>query len=120
MPSQMADKRTSERVVPMVTDEEMVVIESDGRHILAKLMDLSETGTLVYYLMESDAPPEMGAQCTLSLYHHGTVFAMPAVVARRMSRLIAFHFTAPPEDLSFLQAKLIRMEVEWNRLRLLV
>ena len=114
------DKRSSERVIPMVTDEEMVVVESGGRHALAKMMDLSETGTLVYILLDSDVDLEMSGHCELSLYHQGKVFSVVAVVARKSGRLIAFHFLPGAEDSSYLQAKLIRMEVEWNRLKSLV
>jgi hypothetical protein len=115
-----SDKRASERVIPMVTDEEMVVIDSGGQHLLAKMMDLSDTGTLVYMLLESASDPEVGTECSLSLYHHGKVFDIPSVVARQSGRLIAFRFNERAGSSTDLQAKLIRMEVEWKRLKSLV
>ena len=115
-----ADKRKSDRLIPMVTDEEMVVVECDGRHVLAKMMDLSETGTLLYLLLDSGVDPGISGQCELSLYHEGNVFNLTALLARQTGRLIGFQFLPGAEDSPHLQAKLIRMEVEWNRLRSLV
>jgi hypothetical protein len=115
-----SDKRTSERVIPMVTDEEMVVIDCAGEHVLAKMMDLSDTGTLVYMLLESGVGPEVGTECSLSLYHGGKVFDIKSVVARKSGRLTAFRFAEGSENSQDLQAKLIRMEVEWKRLKSLV
>jgi hypothetical protein len=46
------EKRTSDRVVPMVSDEEMIVIEMGEQRHLAKMMDLSDNGTLVYLLAD--------------------------------------------------------------------
>ena len=104
----------------MVTDEEMVVVESGDRQILAKMMDLSETGTLVYLLLDTDSDPEIDGKCVLSLYHEGNVFNMGAVVARKSGRLVGFRFMPVAGESTYLQAKLIPMEVEWTRLRSLV
>jgi len=111
------DKRRSKRVVPFVSDEEVVLVQNPGREpLLAKLMDLSEVGALVYLLADENAP-DAGLTCTLSLYHQGKVFEVPATVARKSSRLIAFDFAAVPADASIqVQSKLIRMEIEWMRL----
>ena len=119
MGGHMGDKRGSERVIPMVTDEEMVVVGCGSRQFLAKMMDLSDTGTLTY-MLDADADPKTGAQCVLSLWHQGNVFAIDAVVARRSGRLVGFQFLPGCENSPFLQVKLIRMEVEWNRLKSLV
>ena len=108
------EKRRSERVIPFVSDEEVVVIHQKGRdNILAKMMDLSEAGSLVYMLADDDP----GASVTLSIFHQGKVFAVPADAVRKAGRLIAFEFKDPPtEALREIQSKLIRMEVEWTRL----
>ena len=113
-------RRASERVVPMVLDEEMVVIEYGNQRFLSKMMDLSEGGTLLYILTES--PPEFiqGSACQLSLYHKGKVFSISSAVTRTNGRLLAFQFSwVGPDAMAQLQAKLIRMEVEWNRLQAL-
>ena len=112
------DKRRSERVVPFVSDEEVVVIRTQSEEsVLAKIMDLSETGTLLYLLAEGDLPDTGDSPCTLSPVSQGKVFDTPAAVARKSGRLIAFNFVAPlPEAMHEIQAKLIRMEIEWMRL----
>jgi PilZ domain len=108
------DKRRSERVVPFVSDEEVIVIHRDGgKNVMAKMMDLSESGTLTYLLEEAD----LSGSANLSVYHQGKVFQVPATVVRRTGRLIAFEFANPSlEAIREIQSKLIRMEVEWMRL----
>jgi hypothetical protein len=108
------DKRRSERAIPCVSDEEMVVIQQVGKAtVLAKLMDLSEVGALVYILRDGDAE----GSASLSIYHQGKVFDVPANVIRKNGHLIAFEFVNPaPEAMREIQSKLIRMEVEWMRL----
>jgi len=108
------DKRRSARVIPFVSDEEVIVIHQEGRrNVLAKMMDLSEVGTLVYLLEEAD----ISSPVELSLYDHGKVFEVRASVTRKNGRLNAFEFLNPTlEVLREIQSKLIRMEVEWMRL----
>jgi hypothetical protein len=112
------NKRRSERVIPFVSDEEVVVIRGEGKPpVLAKMMDLSETGTLVYLLAEADVIGCADTLTNLAVYHQGKVFEIPSTVARKDGRMIAFHFNNPPEDvLRDVQGKLIRMEIEWMRL----
>ena len=112
------NKRRSERVVPFVSDEEVVVIRAEGSApVLAKMMDLSETGTLVYVLADGEVADGAGAAYSLAVYHQGKVFEIPASIARKDGRMIAFHFENPPaEVLRDVQGKLIRMEIEWMRL----
>jgi len=112
MPDQ--DKRRSERVIPFVSDEEVVVVHQENtKSVLAKMMDLSESGTLVYLLEDTDASPSVA----LSIYHQGKVFRVPAAVVRKNGRLAAFEFVDPSaEVMREIQSKLIHMEVEWMRL----
>jgi len=108
------EKRRSERVIPCVADEEVVVIQRKGaKNLLAKMMDLSEVGVLVYLL--ADADPAGAA--TLAIYHQGKIFEVPGTVVRKSGRLVAFDFASPSEDAQReIQSKLIRMEVAWERL----
>ncbi len=108
------EKRRSERVIPCVADEEVVVIRRSGTdNLLAKMLDLSEVGTLVYLLAEG----EPAGAVTLSIYHQGKVFDVPANTVRQSGRLVAFNFISPSEDARRdIQSKLIRMEVDWVRL----
>ena len=112
------DKRRSERVIPFVSDEEVVVIRLDGgKTMLGKMLDLSEVGTLIYLLADTDLPGDAGLSCVLSMYHEKKIFDAPATLIRKSARLIAFEFTSlPTEVLRDIQAKLIRMEIEWMRL----
>lgn len=109
-----AEKRRSERAIPFVSDDEVVVIHQAGRpNILAKLLDLSEHGTLLYLL--DDANPS--GSVALSIYHQGNIFQVQASVIRINNRLAAFEFANLSTDgLREIQAKLIRMEVEWMRI----
>ena len=111
-------KKRSERVIPFVSDEEVVVIRSEGTNpMLAKIMDLSETGTLLYLLGEGDLSQGEGDASGLAVYHQGKIFEIPAVIARKENRLVAFQFKNPPEEVLLdIQGKLIRMEIEWMRL----
>ena len=113
------EKRRSERVIPFVSEEEVVVIRPDGgTNVLGKLMDLSEVGALIYLLDDADLPCVAGSPCLLSMYHEGKVFELPTTLARKNGRLLAFEFTnTPAEVLRDVHAKLIRMEVEWMRIK---
>ena len=82
------EKRGSDRIVPMVSDEEMVVIEVGETRSLAKMMDLSDSGTLVYLLAETDSVPA-DTLCRLSLYHKGKVFTTSATVARTIDEAVS-------------------------------
>ncbi len=112
----MADqeKRRSERVIPFVSDEEVIVIHQENRkNVLAKMMDLSEVGTLAYLLEDAD----LSGSLEVSIYHQGKVIRVSATIARRNERLTAVEFTNPSvESIREIQSKLIRMEVEWMRL----
>jgi hypothetical protein len=112
------DKRRSERVIPFVSDEEVVVIRlDDGKTVLGKMLDLSEVGTLIYLIADSDLPGEAGLSCALSMYHEKKVFDVPARLSRKSGRLMAFDFeNGLAEALHDIQTKLIRMEIEWMRL----
>src|SRR5688572_26369499 len=113
------DKRRSDRVIPMVSDEEMVVIDSGSDRVLAKLMDLSDSGALVYLL--TDAEFGVHREFKLSLYTQGRIFSVAATIARAQGRLLGFNFGNPSEETTVdLQAKLIRMEVEWKKLKSLI
>jgi len=48
------EKRRSDRVIPVISDEEAVLVETgSGAPTLAKLIDFCELGTLVYLLVQS-------------------------------------------------------------------
>src|SRR5438045_2809102 len=98
------NKRRSERSVPLVSDEDVVVVQQDGQaNAMAKMIDLSEVGTLVYLLGERDP----SGSVLLSIFHQGKVFEVPAKVIRKTGHLIAFEFVDPsPEATHEIQSKL--------------
>ena len=106
------DKRRSERAIPFLSEEEVVVIHG-APNLLAKMMDLSDVGTLVYLLSQGD----LSESTTLSICHQGKVFEIPATIARKDGQLVAYEFQNPSADaVREVKSKLIRMEVEWLRL----
>jgi hypothetical protein len=113
------EKRRSERVIPVVSEEEVVLIDSgDGRRSLAKMLDISDGGTLVYLLVDSDIEGDVGDSCTLMLYHQGKIFEAVAAILRKSGKLIGFRFgLLKPDVQRLIQSKLIRMEIEWTRLK---
>ena len=112
------EKRRSERVIPVVSEEEVVLIDAGGHRSLAKMLDISDGGTLVYLLVDSDIDAGVGDTCTLLLYHQGKVFDASSTILRKSGRLIGFSFGAlSPEAWHHIQSKLIRMEIEWTRLK---
>jgi|SRR5690242_6609839 hypothetical protein len=108
------DKRRSVRVIPFVCDEDVIVVHQEGRkNMLAKMMELSESGTLAYLLEDA----EVLNSVEISLCHQGNIFRVPAAVIQKNGRLAAFEFVRPSlENFREIQSKLIRMEVEWMRL----
>ena len=111
-------QRRSERTIPFVSGEEIVLI-SIACHtpMIAKMLDISEDGTLVYLSEESDILDAMDTECTLTLYHHGNVFQVESKVARGSRRLIAFEFVNPPATVvNRIRAKIIQM-ADWMRVK---
>ncbi len=111
-------QRRSERTIPFVSGEEMVLISIGcQRSIIAKMLDLSEDGTLVYLSQESDILDAMDTQCTLTLYHREQLFDVKSKIARRSRRLIAFEFINPPSTVANrIRAKIIQMP-DWMRVK---
>ncbi len=112
------EKRRSDRVIPAISEEEAVLVGvGEGKPALAKLIDFSEVGTLVYLLVKMDSDLPIGEICTLTMYDQGSIFVVPSRIVRKNGHLIGFEFThLSTATLHNVQSKLIRMEVEWLRL----
>src|SRR5262245_28832709 len=82
--------RRSERTMPFLSGEEVVLIAGRHRSMIAKMLDLSEDGTLVYLTDQPDLDTldNLDAACTLTLYHRGEVFEVESKVARKSRGLI--------------------------------
>jgi hypothetical protein len=111
-------QRRSERTIPFLSGEEMVLISIGCQPtIIAKMLDLSEDGTFVYLSEESDILDAMDKECTLTLYHHGEVFELESKIARRSRRLIGFEFVNPPSTVvNRIRTKITQM-ADWKRLK---
>ena len=111
------EKRRSDRVIPVISEEEAVLVETGiGAPTLAKLIDFCEFGTLAYLLVQSGLDLSIGAACKLTLYNQGEVFTIASRIVRRNGHLVGFEFLGLSEDgLRSVKAKLNRMEVEWLR-----
>ena len=105
------DKRRSARLVPILSDEEVVMIESaKGGASLAKILDISDGGVLTY-VVESRAKLETGTACKASFYHKGRVFAVQSKVTRNHWRMIGLEFTnVTPRLASQIRAKIASLE----------
>ena len=112
------NRRASERIILRGSDEELLTVNCQGRQNLSRMLDLSDGGALVYLLGSLDNTLTKGDACSISLHHDGGAFEIPATIARISGRLIAFQFgSLRPEASRLLQAKLTRLQVEWERLR---
>ncbi len=109
-------QRRSERTIPFLSGEEVVLIGSPcHRLMIAKMLDLSEDGTLVYLSDDTDSPDAIGTDCKLTLYHRGEVFEIDSKVARRARRLVGFEFINPsPAVASRIRAKIVQM-ADWMK-----
>ena len=112
-----AEKRRSERIVPIGSNEDVVVLHVGDEQHLAKILDLSDGGTCVY-LVEPGAPVEQDDTMRMSLYHNQKIEDIEVKVSRKNGQVIGLEF----QDLSgkaeeHVRAKIIRLEVEWMRLK---
>jgi PilZ domain len=114
-------QRRSERTVPFISGEEMVLISTGSGHsMIGKMLDLSQDGTLAYVGEEwetLDTLDTLETRCLLTLYHQGQIFQIESKVARRSSRLIGFEFIDPsPIVVERLRAKINQMP-DWLRVK---
>ena len=113
----MQEKRRSERIVPIGSNEDVVMLHISGDQHLAKILDLSDGGTCVY-MVEPNAPVELDGAYRVSLYHKGKIQDIDVKVSRKNGQVIGLEFVdlsaAAAEHVS---AKIIWLEVEWMRLK---
>lgn len=112
------EKRRSDRVIPAISEEEAVLVGiGSEKPVLAKLIDFSELGMLVYLLAQLPEELALDMPCKLTMYDQGAIFDVPSRVVRKTGHLVGFEFMELSQRaLHNLQSKLIRMEVEWLRL----
>ena len=78
----MAEKRSSTRIVPIGSNEDIVILHIDGDQHLAKILDLSDTGVSVY-VVEPDAPLKTDDTFRMALYHKEKIEDIDVKVCRK-------------------------------------
>lgn len=111
------EKRRSERVVPIGSNEDVVVLHIGNEQHLAKILDLSDGGICVY-MVEPGARIEQDDTLAMSIYHNQKIEDIEVKVCRKAGQVIGLEF----QDLSdaaeeHVSAKIIRLEVEWMRMK---
>ena len=112
------DKRRSARIVPIGSNEDVVVLRINDEQHLAKILDLSDGGTCVY-TVESGVPLDVGDTFDdVALSRTGKSKNIDVKVSRVNGQVAGLEFISPsPEAIQHIQAKIIRLEVEWMRLK---
>jgi hypothetical protein len=103
-------------VFSLVPEEDVVLFSTNGRsHFVAKLLDLSRGGALIY-----TADPSVTAETgcyKLYFQSRGAMFHLEGTLVRRELQFFAFQFlNVTPADLAEIRSKLARMEILAARL----
>ena len=113
----MAEKRSSTRIVPIGSNEDIVILHIDGDQHLAKILDLSDTGVSVY-VVEPDAPLKTDDTFRMALYHKEKIEDIDVKVCRKTGHLVGLEFlNLSRAAAEHVRAKIIRLEVEWMRMK---
>ncbi len=111
------EKRRSERIVPIGSNEDVVVLHVGHEQHLAKILDLSDGGTCVY-LVEPGAPIEPDDTFRMSLYHNQKIEDIEVKACRKAGQVIGLEFQGLSDTAEeHVRAKIIRLEVEWMRMK---
>jgi PilZ domain len=106
------ERRQFRRVFPLVPEEDVVLFSVGGNsHFVAKLLDLSRGGALIYAAHPS-VSVEVGSQYKLYFQSRGGMFNVEATLMRKETQFLAFRFiNLTPLDLAEIRGKLARMEM---------
>lgn len=110
--NQTEERRRHRRVCSLVPEEDVVLFSTNGgSHFVAKLLDLSRGGALIY---TADPSVTAAAGCHYKLYFQsrGAMFHLEGTLVRKELQFLAFQFlNVTPLDLSEIRSKLARMEI---------
>lgn len=111
------ERRRHRRVFSLVAEEDIVLFSNNGgSHFVAKLLDLSRGGALIYSA-DPAVPAELGYRYKLYFHSRGAMFYLEGTLVRRDLQFFAFQFhNASPLDLAEIRSKLARMEIMAARL----
>jgi PilZ domain len=106
------ERRRHRRVFSLIPEEDVVLFSTNGRnHFVAKLLDLSRGGALIYSADPSVTAENRGYY-KLYFQSRGAMFHLEGLLVRREFQFFAFQFVnVTPLDLAEIRGKLARMEI---------
>jgi hypothetical protein len=106
------ERRRHRRVFSLVPEEDIVLFNMNGEsHFVAKLLDLSRGGALIY-AADPSVGADSGNRYKLYFQSRGAMFHLEGTLIRRELQFFAFQFVnVTPVDLAEIRAKLARMEI---------
>ena len=107
-----SEKREFRRVFSLVPEEDVVLFSMNGSsHFMAKLLDLSRGGALIY-TADPSICADGGSHYKLYFQSRGGMFHVESILVRKEMQFFAFQFVnLTPLDLAEIRAKLARMEM---------
>jgi len=108
----VSERRQFRRVFSLVPEEDVVLFSMNGSsHFVAKLLDLSRGGALIY-TADPSVSAEAGSQYKLYFQSRGAMFHVEATLTRKDTQFFAFRFlNLTPLDTAEIRGKLARMEM---------
>jgi hypothetical protein len=107
-----SEKRQFRRVFSLVPEEDVVLFSMNGSsHFVAKLLDLSRGGALIY-TADPSISAAVGSHHKLYFQSRGGMFHVESILARKETQFFAFQFVnLTPLDTAEIRSKLARMEM---------
>ena len=108
----VSERRQFRRVFSLVPQEDVVLFSINGRnHFVAKLLDLSRGGALIY-TADPSVSADAGPYYKLYFQSRGAMFHLEGILVRKELQFFAFQFVnVTPLDLAEIRGKLARMEI---------
>jgi hypothetical protein len=107
-----SERRQFRRVFSLVPEEDVVLFSMNGSsHFVAKLLDLSRGGALIY-TADPSISAEAGSHYKLYFQSRGGMFHVESMLMRKEMQFCAFQFVnLTPLDTAEIRGKLARMEM---------
>ena len=108
----VSERRQFRRVFSLVPQEDVVLFSMNGRnHFVARLLDLSRGGALIY-IADPSVAADPGSRYKLYFQSRGAMFHLEGILVRKELQFFAFHFVnVTALDLAEIRGKLARMEI---------
>jgi len=108
----VSERRQFRRVFSLVSQEDVVLFSMNGHnHFVAKLLDLSRGGALIY-TADPSVCADAGSHYKLYFQSRGAMFHLEAMLVRKELQFFAFQFmNVTPLDLAEIRGKIARMEI---------